>query len=143
MATKKPVTKKRSQSLTIPDAKSESLSEEEYRHEIIEKMHVKFKNVGGDQTITSPKRLEYYNRVYENKRKVDGKNLVFYMTDETLIELSNDHSDIIYLQVVKGSQDLSPRSEDRSRSSSTRNNRSKSPFSDSELDSKTKLDLED
>jgi hypothetical protein len=126
-----------SQSLSIPYIASDSVSssEEEYNNEIIKNMYIKFENARNEYIITHPKDLEYYNKLYECKRKLDEKNLVFYINDMDLIELSNDKSNIIHLRIIKGSaepvkdpnpnlkspkESHSPRRETRSRSNSAK-----------------------
>jgi len=128
-----------SQSLSIPYIASDSVSssEEEYNNEIIKNMYIKFENARNEYVITHPKDLEYYNKLYECKRKLDEKNLVFYINDMDLIELSNDKSNIIHLRIIKGTaepvkdsnsspnlkspkESHSPRRETRSRSNSAK-----------------------
>lgn len=96
---------KRVPTLTIPDMRSDSItsSDEESPNDIIKNMHIKFGNARSEQIIAHPKDLEYYNKLFECKRKLAEKNIIFYIGDKDLIELANDKSETLYLKITKGS----------------------------------------
>ena len=67
---------------------------------IIKTVHIKYDNKN-DRFMTNHKDLEFYNKLYRYKKKLEERDIIFYITDKDLIDLHNDDSDVLYLRLVK------------------------------------------
>lgn len=54
-----------------------------------------------DNNYINKKELEFYDGMYTQKKKLDDKNIVFYINKEDLIKFNNDTDEILYLRIIK------------------------------------------
>lgn len=78
--------------------------EESSNSNIINSINITSKNQDSNIFI-KPKDLEYYNKLYKYKKNLEKRDIVFYLSDNDLIDIHNDKSDILYLRIVKGSNE--------------------------------------
>jgi hypothetical protein len=79
---------------------SDSSSDEDIIHDMINNMHIKtdFKKL--NEQISSPSELKYDSRLYKYKKELACRNIEFIMNQSDLIKCHNDKSGIIYLQIT-------------------------------------------
>ena len=68
---------------------------------LIKSMHIKSENEYGEIIMTSPNDLELYDNLYTCKKNLEYRKIIYYITDNDLIELNNDESETLYLMLVK------------------------------------------
>lgn len=112
--------------------------EESNNNPIINSINITSKNNNQDSNIfIKPKDLEYYNKLYKYKKNLEKRDIVFYLSDNDLIDIHNDKSEILYLKIVKGSNEtekqktvippLTPKMDNIKRSSRQNSPKPKSP----------------
>ncbi len=67
----------------------------------IKNINIKYENNKNESIMVNFKDLELLNEIYECKINLEKRKIIPYITDNDLIALNKDNSDILYLRLVK------------------------------------------
>jgi hypothetical protein len=67
-------------------------------------MHAKFE-IDNEPIIMDKSTLETYDNIYNYKKKLEDRDIVFFINEEDLIKFNNDTSDLLYLRIIKDEQE--------------------------------------
>lgn len=59
-----------------------------------------------DDDYVNQKELKFYDGMYTQKKKLDDKNIIFYINDEDLIKFNDDTDEILYLRIIKENDEI-------------------------------------
>lgn len=109
--------------------------EEEVKNEWLKNINVMY-NVKFMNNFTNAEELKYYNKLYEYKLKLANKDIMLHLSDEDLIQLNQNDTNIIHLQLVP----YIPKLKQRSKSCGSKTKLSPSQRSKTaDTDNKSKL----
>ena len=79
---------------------SESSSNDDIIHEVINNMHIKTDLKKTNEQIVTPRELKCDNRLYKYKKELACRDIEFIMTESDLRKCHNNHSETLYLQIT-------------------------------------------